>query len=159
MSAESICPIPGCVYTGSNPHHGYKVHQRCACGWVGVSHGNHVSGFYVPRINPAEHKVIALQRYRGLPPEPKAPHVYVARQHTTGLVKVGWSCDLPTRMLSLGAELLACVPGDADGERILLHFLRQADVEPAQGKEWFSPGSEPVALAALNRLAGLEVAA
>lgn len=70
------------------------------------------------------------------PDWPEGGHVYVARCRTTGLIKVGHTGNLRTRMYSLGADLLASQPGLPADERRL---LASAPRSPVQGREWFDP--------------------
>lgn len=73
---------------------------------------------------------------------------YVAR--TRWHLKVGWSANLPHRMLTLGARLVAFAPGGTTEEEAVLATLGR----PAQFAEYFALDREDRAIDALREIAG-----
>lgn len=70
--------------------------------------------------------------------------VYFARGRD-GLIKIGFSSDVGRRMLELGAEVLATVPGSV-GVEFALH---DAFADDLVGDEWFRPSATLLAFIGL----------
>lgn len=66
------------------------------------------------------------------------PMVYAARV-AGGIIKIGCSVDIYTRMSQIKGEILAFKFGDYDDERAI-HATLQADLH--HGREWFNPSPE-----------------
>lgn len=67
--------------------------------------------------------------------------VYFARREGNGLIKIGWSANVPNRMIALKAKLIGAVPGDEDDEKSLHERFAHLRVKG----EWFKPADELLA--------------
>lgn len=86
------------------------------------------------------------------PPVPRTNFVYYLRRD--GLIKIGWTGDLKTRMRALRPdELLAVEPGCIHIETGRHHQFAAIRVREVEGVEWFAP--EPELLGHIAQMASL----
>lgn len=80
-----------------------------------------------------------------MPRSTRTGYVYIAKSQRTGLVKIGFSAHLATRLRSLCSavgepvELVAVARGDRATERQLLHRVAKHSISVKGNSEWHRP--------------------
>ena len=64
--------------------------------------------------------------------------VYFAQKEQGGLIKIGWSRSVASRLQNLGAKLLGAIPGDEAVEK----KIHQLFAHLRSHHEWFNPADE-----------------